>query len=337
MIPGRVKAGLPLKPGRLLNLKKPAETQKNISEVVIMKRFLIFSLAVAFVVAMTGLSYANHTTTSAGDAANGIIQSRHNLSTGGEHFHSGDTNMPSSRLTTTGTSEVCVFCHTPHWSSDKGPLWNRVSAQTSFSDHHGNNFEPGEGSISCLSCHDGSTALDSLINRPGHGSNTDATISSHMGWAFQDDGSFHTHVLGEHYAVGANNNLGDDHPINKDYNAALTEHGGAGVHALRPTNTALSDIDLTTSDGSDPLVTGNLWSIEGNIQEDGTIGDLLEDGNVECVSCHDPHYKNLTNPDPDFVASYGVSSHTDPDIDGLFLKRVGGNSDSGVCRTCHDK
>ncbi len=302
-----------------------------------MKRFLIFSLAFAFVVVMTGLSYANHNSTNAGDPANGIVHSRHNLSTGGEHFHSGDTNMPTTRLTTTGTSEVCVFCHTPHWAGNTGPLWNRKDVSSSFSGVN-------EGSLACLSCHDGATALDALINRPGHGSNTDGTTTD-LSWTFQDDGSNVADKLGEHYAVGSNG-LGDDHPISMSYTDALAEHNNHGVHALRATSTLLGSIDLKTSTGGAPLVTGNMWSIEGNIQDDGKIQDLLEGTNntVECVSCHDPHYKNQTNPDLDFVRSYiGTAStvtladHTDADIDGLFLKRVGGNSDSGVCRTCHNK
>jgi len=72
---------------------------------------------------------------------------------------------------------------------------------------------------------------------------------------------------------------------------------------------------------------------------------------VQCTSCHDPHYKNQTNNDPSVVDSYSrttaggwvlasvniVSGPEDGLIDGLFLRRVGGNSNSGVCRTCHNK
>ncbi len=301
-----------------------------------MKRFLTFSLALAFVVAMAGLSYANHNSTSAGDSANGIVNSRHNLSMSGTHFHSGDTSTSyPGTLNTTGTTEICVFCHTPHWANTgEGPLWNRAIVNDQFSDKPGNAFTVGDGSVACLSCHDGATALDALVNRPGKGSNTDGS-TTHLGWVFQDDGAFHTHILGGRVAVGSNN-LIDDHPITISYLEAYTENNGNPVHSLRDPNTTLSGIDLSAN-GAGPLVTGNLWAIEGNIS-DGTIADLLEDGEfVECVSCHDPHYKNQTNPDPDFVASYGATSHTAASVDGLFLKRVGGNSDSGLCRTCHAK
>ena len=309
--------------------------------------YLLSIIIVLFFISSATQVNAKHLTTSAGDPANGIVRSRHNLSSGGYPFRG-------------PTSEVCVFCHTPHWAGDTAPLWNRQNSVTSFTGENGS-FTPNAGSLACLSCHDGQTAFDALINRPGHGSNTNGTATD-LQWAFYmpvgnpqtgydhlypgDDathGCANCHVGQFAAAPWANpgrliigTNLTDDHPISVAYQE--------GEHSLRPTNTALSSIDLSNGDGT-VLVTGNLWSIEGNIQNDGKISDLLEDGYVECVSCHDPHYKNQTNPDPDFVGSYTqrmkngapATSHTDLNIDGMFLRRVGGNSDSGVCRTCHDK
>jgi hypothetical protein len=98
----------------------------------------------------------------------------------------------------------------------------------------------------------------------------------------------------------------------------------------------------------------NYWSVFGYIKADATISDLLRNGDrVECASCHDPHYKNQTNDDPSLIESYNrtggigaptgagynytVSGQFDKVIDGLFLRRVGGNSNSGLCRTCHAK
>jgi formate-dependent nitrite reductase cytochrome c552 subunit len=85
-------------------------------------------------------------------------------------------------------------------------------------------------------------------------------------------------------------------------------------------------------------VEANIWAVNGVISDTQTINDVLRKGKVECSTCHDPHYKNRTNPDPGFVRSYTNSGdHEDMKIDGLFLRRVGGNSNSGVCRTCHAK
>ena len=81
--------------------------------------------------------------------------------------------------------EVCVYCHTPHGanSSAAAPLWNRTVAQrnyilynqdqstssTTFASPTATDLkytQPGPNSLTCLSCHDGATAIDSIINMP---------------------------------------------------------------------------------------------------------------------------------------------------------------------------
>ena len=71
--------------------------------------------------------------------------------------------------------EVCVYCHTPHGanSTAAAPLWNRTinkpsqyqlySAPTQLGQPVST---PGPSSLTCLSCHDGFTAIDSIINMP---------------------------------------------------------------------------------------------------------------------------------------------------------------------------
>ncbi|MBI5587425.1 MAG: hypothetical protein HY889_03555, partial [Deltaproteobacteria bacterium] len=80
----------------------------------------------------------------------------------------------------------------------------------------------------------------------------------------------------------------------------------------------------------------NRWAIKGYI--DGgtaTIADLLRNTKVECSSCHDPHFKNTSWDEIEAVGGYAGKDPSE--IDGLFLRRVGGNTGSGVCRTCHNK
>ncbi len=142
--------------------------------------------------------------------------------------------------------------------------------------------------------------------------------------------------------------LSNDHPINVAYN-------GGAVASLRDSATVISSItmDNARSNPRDPGDTygrsDNLWAVKGFISDTATIQDILRDGGkVQCTSCHDPHYKNQTNNDPAVIDSYNrtgygvtynytVSGQYDKVIDGLFLRRVGGNSNSGVCRTCHNK
>jgi hypothetical protein len=83
-----------------------------------------------------------------------------------------------------GTTEVCIFCHTPHAANPTvtgaAPLWNRLLpldiSYTVYTSQHfeaqdaaGNPGRPKGVSLACLSCHDGSIALDALVNAPGSG------------------------------------------------------------------------------------------------------------------------------------------------------------------------
>lgn len=72
--------------------------------------------------------------------------------------------------------EVCVYCHTPHAANTTIalPLWNRTNKATTYNTYNSSTLtqpvsQPGPNSLSCLSCHDGTVAIDSIINMPGSG------------------------------------------------------------------------------------------------------------------------------------------------------------------------
>ena len=99
-----------------------------------------------------------------------IENTKHNLGTGG----------PGPN-TFSGTGEVCVFCHTPHGSdvTAEVPLWNKtLAAPASYTTYDSLGTSSMDGavapvgsvSIACLSCHDGTQAMDSVLNEPGSGS-----------------------------------------------------------------------------------------------------------------------------------------------------------------------
>ena len=87
-----------------------------------------------------------------------------------------DTNQAGNNP---GTSEVCIFCHTPHGANidvvGQAPLWNRRTPAEGFDPYTAPNLEQGTAdqprgiSLACLSCHDGTIALDAIINAPGSG------------------------------------------------------------------------------------------------------------------------------------------------------------------------
>ena len=298
-----------------------------------MKRFLTVALAAALGLATAGIASAVDTY-NATDAATGIVSSRHNL--GGFSMHIG----------TTGTTEICVFCHTPHHTNKANnltPLWNRGGAAPTAFTAYGTtlanspiaNTDIGSTSLACLSCHDGTTTFDNIVNAPGKKGITASGLD--RGWSFYDVGA-----LISDFMTSSRLNIGRD--LSNDHPMSVVYLGGAAA-SLRTTDTVISSIDLTsdlntssmTYDGGN--LTKNLWAVKGFITADATIGDLLRgpSGNrVECSSCHDPHFNNK---------SYNeVDSTYDPDpanqefeSNGLFLRRVGGNTGSGVCRTCHNK
>jgi len=79
-------------------------------------------------------------------------------------------------------TEICIVCHTPHnaISPQDGPLWNRDMTTSTFtlytpvvpavpgSDIDGTNFnQPSGVSKLCLSCHDGTIAIDAFGGQTG--------------------------------------------------------------------------------------------------------------------------------------------------------------------------
>ena len=113
-------------------------------------------------------------------------------------------NDPALGLT---LKNICIYCHTPHNSVvAAAPLWNRNASAETFTMYNSTNsgtldmtvaLVPDPFSAACLSCHDGVTAMDSMVNTP-YGYVTAAT-NNLVTWG----------------AVGTN--LTNDHPISIEY------------------------------------------------------------------------------------------------------------------------
>lgn len=89
--------------------------------------------------------------------------------------------------------EICIVCHTPHNanSTTGAPLWNRaVPDATSYQIYQSPTLKttllaPGPESIVCLSCHDGTLAVDSYGG--GSGGSEYVTGSRLIGTDLRDD------------------------------------------------------------------------------------------------------------------------------------------------------
>ena len=128
------------------------------------KGFVTFMI-IAVVGAMGTKGMASHLVTRTED----ILNTKHNL-------------IANPDISATGTEDVCVFCHTPHGGSrvepdNSAPLWNRMLPnELGFTMYVGPNFDasnievaPRGVSLACLSCHDGTIAMDALVNAPQSG------------------------------------------------------------------------------------------------------------------------------------------------------------------------
>ncbi len=254
-----------------------------------------------------------------GSAANGIGFSRHNLGKYG-----GNERREV-------TFDICVYCHTPHRPSNKGgPLWLSKAAASANFTAYGTSIRRskisteglGSPSLACLSCHDGSTAFDNLANSPGKKREPQRKTPAYWGLLL-DETKMNQSLVSTRLRLGPR--LTNDHPVN------ILFRGGQYA-SLRPKSTIISRINLVAGlRTTNALSIPNLWSIKGFISDTATIADLLRDGRIECSSCHDPHFNNKS-----WVEARKTFKDWN-DMDGLFLRRVGGNFASGVCRTCHGK
>lgn len=219
----------------------------------------------------------------------------------------------SRNVAATTESEICVFCHTPHAAEqDVGPLWNRKLSGETYIPYDSTSMEatagqPNGTSKLCLSCHDGSLAIGSVNVLNASFTDQDPTTPD-IAMNIQGGGS--TMPAGEGVTTGYTRSLGtdltNDHPISFTFDSAL----------------AAADGEL-----HDPQLVSHLGTRSSGVQP--TVP--LEQGQVQCISCHDPHIR---------------STDTSENIKFLRLNRLQKASPSStifdettdiICLACHDK
>ena len=185
-------------------------------------------------------------------AQQSIVDSKHNLSVSG----------PGPFKATT-ESRICIFCHTPHRSRTDAPLWNRSDSRQSYlaydsSTFQGSSGQPSGSSKLCLSCHDGSIALGSVLSSASE-------IEMQPG---------HRHLASGPAFLGTN--LMDDHPVSFDY--AQSALGGE----YHPPGSITAPVHL------DP--DGRVQCTSCHEPHDNTLGNFLlasDRNSALCASCHD--------------------------------------------------
>lgn len=236
--------------------------------------------------------------------------SKHNLSsTGGQAQSTSATN-----------DQVCVYCHTPHGgdvSVANVPLWNKNLPAGPYTVYSTANSTTMDGeviatvasvSLACLSCHDGTQAMDAVLNQPGTGANPGNI----------DAGVTMTGV------ANLTQDLSNDHPIGVQYAG-----GGCGGVAGDCTAANFQDEEFNTAQ-QDTIGGTPVWWVDAiggtaNARDKTDMilytrtdfTDTTPQPSVECASCHDPHNSTVVANQVQFLRTP--------------------NTGSAVCTTCHIK
>ncbi|MHB8482530.1 MAG: cytochrome c3 family protein [Nitrospiria bacterium] len=250
-----------------------------------------------------------------------ITNTRHNLSVNPpdvtkhpEIFPKGTPGQDPRRVFTSQTTEICVFCHTPHGANQaaaasiQAPIWNRQLSSSQYTlydqvwsksfDGKLNLGAPTGYSRLCLSCHDGTVALGAVINKPGSGGYTDPLSSTFNNSSFkmtyqggdvypsgpQQDPSLrgfpsNTMPVGSGELTGDTRRLGTNltstHPISFLFDSILAAKDTELVDPGAPLKRAPG---VTVTDHTPISPAARYPGDNINIYD-----------SVQCTSCHNPH------------------------------------------------
>ena len=168
------------------------------------------------------------------------------------------------------TSEICNVCHTPHNADTTAaglaaPLWDHtITSTSSFTVYSSATLnasmgQPAGVSKLCLSCHDGSVAIDSFAGATG---STNMTGNALVG-----------------------TDLKNDHPVSFVYNTALASTDGElfDPSAANSGPTSTIDADLLFSSKVECASCHDVHNTAG-------LAKLLAVNNADsalCLTCHD--------------------------------------------------
>ncbi len=206
-------------------------------------------------------------------------------------------------------SQICAFCHTPHKGAQqsRAPIWNRKLSGTTYTPYTTSSMDavdlaqPNNKSKLCLSCHDGTLAIGSVnvLNRVEdaqvkmRGTKADGTMPGGV-----DERSGFTRRLGT--------DLTNDHPVSFTYDTAQFNRDGE----LRDP-ASVTFLGERNAGGHKPTLP-------------------LEDGQMECVSCHDPHIRSTEGENIKFLRVNRFQKSAP--VEGSFSQ-----ANDIICLACHEK
>lgn len=168
--------------------------------------------------------------------------------------------------------QTCTVCHTPHGAgSTIAPLWNHTLSSATYTIYSSPSLQasvgqPSASSKACLSCHDGTVALD----------------------------AFGGNLTGTTFLTGADNlgtDISNDHPVSFAYTTALATADGGLYDPAAKTVTSLGGKTIAAG----MLIGGNLecgscHDVHAGKGDAGVSGNHLllvnNAGSALCLTCH---------------------------------------------------
>ena len=184
-----------------------------------------------------------------------VINTVHNLSAAN-----------GSALKSLNEEEVCKFCHAPHVGKPRASLWNKKNSGVLYMPYTSSTMkslpgQPNGSSLLCLSCHDGTIALGSVVNN-------DEDIPLIGGVSVMPQGK-----------ANLGTDLSDDHPVSIIYDMSLSS-----------LNNEL--VDPATLTGPVRLENDALQCTACHNPHKDLNGDFLTETNRESALCLNCHQKN---------------------------------------------
>ena len=192
-----------------------------------------------------------------------IVQSGFAQITGSKH------DFSNQSWNTSVGKQICIVCHTPHNANASivnAPLWNhQTTATASFTLYASSTLnatmsQPDASSKLCLSCHDGTVAIENF------GTITNGTT-----------------LLTGVYNIGTN--LGNDHPVSFTYDAALATADKGLKNPTTATGIGTGTIQATML-FSDKMQCASCHDVHNT---SGFTAGLLTKSNAAsalCLTCH---------------------------------------------------
>jgi hypothetical protein len=169
---------------------------------------------------------------------------------------------------------MCGTCHSIHDTDPAQlvPLWKHATTTKTFTMYDSPSFDgkttqsaqPSGASKACLSCHDGSLAVNQSFSGSITGSGT------------TPGGTTNAVYVGTSRQIAADGNLATTHPISFSY------------------------VDVASKDEFIKSPSSPLTYATGNMAGK-TVNDLLKGGKMECSSCHDVHKQKGAAPTDSFM------------------------------------